>query len=116
MKLVRVPVVWQMTIFERQLILLPAVTPQTELVYPTQFDYDRRAHVRASARRAPPATRARCRGTHCAPHSHPSPPTEMHLRRVWAGWAVPMCAGLFLYLQEERMPPGLVCGEQQAPR
>ena len=71
MKHVRVPVVRQMTIFERQLILLPAVTPQTELVHPTQFDYDRHAHVRASARRARPAKRARCRGTHCAPHPIP---------------------------------------------
>ena len=76
MKLVRVPVVRQMTIFERQLILLAAVTPQAELVHPTQFDYDRRAYVRAYARRARPATRARCRGTHLAPHPPSSPPTE----------------------------------------
>ena len=60
--------------------------------------YDGRAHVRASARRPRQAARARLRGTHCALMHTPPPPTDMHLRRVWAGWGVPMCTGLFLYL------------------
>ena len=80
---------------------------------PGQFDYGAHAYVRALARAALCAARSRCRGctrAHVVAHL---PRMGVYVWRVRAVRRAPMCTGHFLYMQEERVPPGAVTGAQR---